>query len=314
MRFPITTGNGGRHERCRTTGAGISPTTNQCAEVACAGIADRLAGATLITAAVIFNAGGPDHTRTVETTIRTRRRRLPKDGRTRERHPAEQGSVPCLAQAPAGHERGNHAGPEPAGWRSGGPPRLSIYLSHRRYFFRRTIGFPSAGLPFRECLGVVWPRQRDHNESYHSGRRLGRGNPTCVRIPWWRSAASPIHYLHGYKVKEYFAFPHMSDVTFDMRENSVKEHQANAELWRVTLVETGEETLIGGRIKRILPHIGDDEAFCVTYAIGRSTWWRRSPRIRKVAGPDGNRAWAPQLGSAARNGARCAAICKDRRP
>ena len=74
----------------------------------------------------------------------------------------------------------------------------------------------------------------------------------------------------GYVIKEYFAnyFLHMSDVTFDMRDNSMKVHQANAEPWKVTLVETGEETQIGGRIKRILPHIGDDEAFCVTYGDG----------------------------------------------
>ena len=74
----------------------------------------------------------------------------------------------------------------------------------------------------------------------------------------------------GYVIKEYFAnyFLHMSDVTFDMRDNSMKVHQANAEPWRVTLVETGEETQIGGRIKRILPHVGNDEAFCVTYGDG----------------------------------------------
>ena len=74
----------------------------------------------------------------------------------------------------------------------------------------------------------------------------------------------------GYVIKEYFAnyFLHMSDVTFDMRDNSMKVHQANAEPWRVTLVETGEETQSGGRIKRILPHVGNDEAFCVTYGDG----------------------------------------------
>ena len=74
----------------------------------------------------------------------------------------------------------------------------------------------------------------------------------------------------GYVIKEYFAnyFLHMSDVTFDMRDNSMKVHQAKAEPWRVTLVETGEATQIGGRIKRILPHIGNDEAFCLTYGDG----------------------------------------------
>jgi glucose-1-phosphate cytidylyltransferase len=74
----------------------------------------------------------------------------------------------------------------------------------------------------------------------------------------------------GYVIKEYFAnyFLHMSDVTFDMRDNSMKVHQAKAEPWRVTLVETGEATQIGGRIKRILPHIGNDDAFCLTYGDG----------------------------------------------
>jgi glucose-1-phosphate cytidylyltransferase len=74
----------------------------------------------------------------------------------------------------------------------------------------------------------------------------------------------------GYVIKEYFAnyFLHMSDVTFDMRDNSVKIHQANAEPWRVTLVETGEDTQIGGRIKRILPYVSGDEAFCLTYGDG----------------------------------------------
>ncbi|HVV27174.1 MAG TPA: glucose-1-phosphate cytidylyltransferase [Rhizomicrobium sp.] len=74
----------------------------------------------------------------------------------------------------------------------------------------------------------------------------------------------------GYVIKEYFAnyFLHMSDVTFDMRDNSMKIHQAFAEPWRVTLVETGELTQIGGRIKRILPFVEKDEAFCLTYGDG----------------------------------------------
>lgn len=74
----------------------------------------------------------------------------------------------------------------------------------------------------------------------------------------------------GYVIKEYFAnyFLHMSDVTFDMRDNSMKIHQAFAEPWRVTLVETGEETQIGGRIKRILSYVKDDKAFCLTYGDG----------------------------------------------
>jgi len=74
----------------------------------------------------------------------------------------------------------------------------------------------------------------------------------------------------GYVIKEYFAnyFLHMSDVTFDMRDNSMKVHQASAEPWRVTLVDTGDETQIGGRIKRILPYVEKDEAFCLTYGDG----------------------------------------------
>lgn len=74
----------------------------------------------------------------------------------------------------------------------------------------------------------------------------------------------------GYVIKEYFAnyFLHMSDVSFDMRDNSMQIHQAMAEPWRVTLIETGEETQIGGRIKRVLPYVKDDEAFCLTYGDG----------------------------------------------
>jgi len=74
----------------------------------------------------------------------------------------------------------------------------------------------------------------------------------------------------GYMIKEYFAnyFLHMSDVTFDMKDNSIKVHQANAEPWTVTLIDTGDETQIGGRIKRILPHVQDTDAFCLTYGDG----------------------------------------------
>jgi len=74
----------------------------------------------------------------------------------------------------------------------------------------------------------------------------------------------------GYLIKEYFAnyFLHMSDITFDMRDNSMKVHQASAEPWRVTLVDTGDETQIGGRIKRVLPFVEKDEAFCLTYGDG----------------------------------------------
>ena len=76
----------------------------------------------------------------------------------------------------------------------------------------------------------------------------------------------------GYFIKEYFSnyFLHMSDVTFDMRDNSMKIHAANAEPWTVTLVDTGDATMIGGRIRRILPYVRDDEAFMLTYGDGVS--------------------------------------------
>ena len=74
----------------------------------------------------------------------------------------------------------------------------------------------------------------------------------------------------GYVIKEYFAnyFLHMSDVTIDLCDNSTTVHQASAEPWRITLVDTGEETEIGGRIKRVMPYIKDDDAFCLTYGDG----------------------------------------------
>lgn len=76
----------------------------------------------------------------------------------------------------------------------------------------------------------------------------------------------------GYIIKEYFAnyFLHMSDVTFDMTRNKMEVHQKNAEPWRVTLIDTGEHTLTGGRLKRVAPYIQDDEAFCFTYGDGIS--------------------------------------------
>jgi len=73
----------------------------------------------------------------------------------------------------------------------------------------------------------------------------------------------------GYVIKEYFAnyFLHMSDVTFDMGDNKIEVHQNNAEPWRVTLVDTGEMTMTGGRLKRISPYLDDDD-FCFTYGDG----------------------------------------------
>jgi len=75
----------------------------------------------------------------------------------------------------------------------------------------------------------------------------------------------------GYLIKEYFAnyYLHMSDVTFDMRNNSMQVHQNDAEPWKVTLVDTGEMTQTGGRLKRVANHL-DDEDFCFTYGDGVS--------------------------------------------
>jgi glucose-1-phosphate cytidylyltransferase len=75
----------------------------------------------------------------------------------------------------------------------------------------------------------------------------------------------------GYVIKEYFAnyFLRMSDVTFDMRFNQMNIHSGYAEPWRVTLVDTGENSMTGGRLRRVREHIGD-EAFCFTYGDGVS--------------------------------------------
>jgi len=74
----------------------------------------------------------------------------------------------------------------------------------------------------------------------------------------------------GYVIKEYFAnyFLHMSNVTFDMTNNQMRVHEQYAEPWRVTLVDTGDGTLTGGRLKRIAPYIQDETAFCFTYGDG----------------------------------------------
>ena len=76
----------------------------------------------------------------------------------------------------------------------------------------------------------------------------------------------------GYLIKEYFAnyFLHMSDVTFDMVSNRMEVHQHHAEPWRVTLVDTGEQTMTGGRLKRVARYIQDEDAFCFTYGDGIS--------------------------------------------
>lgn len=73
----------------------------------------------------------------------------------------------------------------------------------------------------------------------------------------------------GYLIKEYFAnyFLHVSDVTFDMKRNEMKVHQNHAEPWQVTLVDTGLDTMTGGRLKRVSPYL-EDEHFCFTYGDG----------------------------------------------
>jgi glucose-1-phosphate cytidylyltransferase len=76
----------------------------------------------------------------------------------------------------------------------------------------------------------------------------------------------------GYIIKEYFAnyFLHMSDVTYDMANNSIEVHQNYAEPWRVTLVDTGEATMTGGRLSRVAQYVKEEEAFCFTYGDGLS--------------------------------------------
>jgi glucose-1-phosphate cytidylyltransferase len=74
----------------------------------------------------------------------------------------------------------------------------------------------------------------------------------------------------GYFIKEYFAnyFLHSSDVTFDLGKNSMEVHQHFGEPWRVTLIDTGGDTMTGGRIKRVLPYVKDEQSFCLTYGDG----------------------------------------------
>jgi len=75
----------------------------------------------------------------------------------------------------------------------------------------------------------------------------------------------------GYMIKEYFAnyFLHSSDVTFDLRDNSLQVHSSASEPWRVTVVDTGEHTMTGGRLRRVRQHLGE-ESFCFTYGDGLS--------------------------------------------
>ncbi len=74
----------------------------------------------------------------------------------------------------------------------------------------------------------------------------------------------------GYVIKEYFAnyFLHQSDVTFNMDENDMVVHQKRVEPWKVTLVDTGDDSMTGGRLKRVLPYLKNEKVFCFTYGDG----------------------------------------------
>jgi len=76
----------------------------------------------------------------------------------------------------------------------------------------------------------------------------------------------------GYVIKEYFAnyFLHMSDITFDISSNEMSVHKEQAEPWKVTLIDTGENTLTGGRLKRVYEYLKDEDSFCFTYGDGVS--------------------------------------------
>ena len=76
----------------------------------------------------------------------------------------------------------------------------------------------------------------------------------------------------GYMIKEYFAnyFLHMSDVTFDMRSNRMEVHQKRAEPWSITLVDTGDDSMTGGRLLRVADYVRGEDAFCLTYGDGVS--------------------------------------------
>ena len=76
----------------------------------------------------------------------------------------------------------------------------------------------------------------------------------------------------GYAIKEYFAnyFLHMADVTFDLQQNEMTVHRERAESWRVTLVDTGENSMTGGRLLRVKEFVDQDDFFCMTYGDGVS--------------------------------------------
>lgn len=74
----------------------------------------------------------------------------------------------------------------------------------------------------------------------------------------------------GYLIKEYFAnyFLHTSDVTFDLKSNAISVHQKRTEPWTISLIDTGDESMTGGRLKRVESYLKDEEAFCLTYGDG----------------------------------------------
>ena len=74
----------------------------------------------------------------------------------------------------------------------------------------------------------------------------------------------------GYVIKEYFAnyFLHQSDVTFNMKDNKMEVHKERAEPWTITLVDTGDDSMTGGRLKRVAPYLKEEESFCFTYGDG----------------------------------------------
>ena len=76
----------------------------------------------------------------------------------------------------------------------------------------------------------------------------------------------------GYVIKEYFSnyFLHMSDVTFSLTDNTIEYHNKRAEPWKITLVDTGEDTMTGGRLKRVKEYVKHEESFCFTYGDGLS--------------------------------------------
>jgi glucose-1-phosphate cytidylyltransferase len=76
----------------------------------------------------------------------------------------------------------------------------------------------------------------------------------------------------GYIIKEYFAnyFLHMSDVTFNMKSNQMQVHHKRAEDWNITLIDTGDQSMTGGRLRRVTEYVKDEEAFCFTYGDGLS--------------------------------------------